>query len=83
MGIRNHSPLVILFDLLFMLLFVSVLQQERILEINLPAHHLPEDVKVITATNEEELARKTRALANVSSEFGFFLPCSGQIECRD
>ncbi len=83
MRTRGHSPLIILFDLLFMLLFVSVLQQEQVLTIRLPPQHLPKDVQVVVATNAQELNQQAIAIANASTAFGFFLPCSGQIECKD
>jgi len=76
---RNQPPLVILFDLLFMLLFVSVLKQERVLSIHLPLRYLPRDVEVLEGTNGSELAKK--ALTQFGG-FGFLLPCTGQPECR-
>ncbi len=78
---RNHPPLVILFDLLFMLLFVSVLNQERVLAIHLPPDYLPGDLKVLQGSDDRGLAKQALALAETAG-FGFLLPCGDQIECR-
>lgn len=80
----NHPPLVVLFDLLFMLLFVSVLNQERVLSIHLPRDRLPEDVAVVTGQDDRALAQAAKALAagRGGGGFGFLLRCEGQPECR-
>ncbi|KOR31238.1 hypothetical protein TI04_01940 [Achromatium sp. WMS2] len=64
-----------------MLLFISILKTDQLLEIKLPPHHLPKDIIIISGTNSKERTQKILNQAN-PNDFGITLACQGQVECQ-
>jgi hypothetical protein len=43
----SYPPVIVLLDLLFVFLFISIIDQKKILDISFPDLHLPKDIKVV------------------------------------
>jgi len=78
---KSHPPLVILFDPLFMMLFVSALKQENVLEITLPNKHIPSDFALLDIGNPNITTSEASRLG--IHGISYLVQCSGQIECKD